>query len=242
VLTATPPATTPNAFNGAFHHIAGTFAPAVAPSTNRTVNLFFDGAQVGTGTAADTDTINYAQATSPNRGLSLGRYDNAGCSRPFNGSATSPSLLDEVRIWARALTGQEIAVSANMGTQTNVPVEIGDEAENDGAQLVFTKEWEVTNTAPLTHTFNFDIVTAELSTQINATALTPRCTLGDAVVLKKAPPLGTVVTSSANALSGSGKSCTISVTRPTVTTSADVKFTVRLTNSQAIGGRIRIHQ
>ena len=243
VLTATPPATTPNAFNGAFHHIAGTFAPAVAPSTNRTVNLFFDGAQVGAGTAADTDTINYAQATSPNRGLSLGRYDNAGCFRPFNGTAASPSRLDEVRIWARALTGPEIAVSANMGTQANVPVEIGGEAEDDGAQIVFTKEWEVTNNTTLTHTFNFDMVTAELSTQINATALTPRCTLGDAVVLKKAPPLGTVVTSSANALSGSGKSCTISVTRPTVTTSADVRFAVRLTNSASIeGGRIRIHQ
>lgn len=236
------------ALNGAFHHVAGTFAPPVAPSTNRTVNLFVDGTQVGVGTPADGLKINYAQLPA-NRGLSLGRYDGANCSpaalpafRSFNGTAASPSLLDEVRIWARALTGPEIAVSANMGTQTNVPVEIGGEAEDDGAQIVFTKEWEVTNTTPLTHTFNFDIVTAELSTQIKATPLTPRCTLGDAVVLKKAPPLGTVVTSSANALSGSGKSCTISVTRPTVTTSADVRFAVRLTNNGAVEGRIRIHQ
>ena len=244
-----PAPKSPDALNGAFHHVAGTFAPPVAPSTNRTVNLFVDGTQVGVGTPADGLKINYAQLPA-NRGLSLGRYDGANCSpaalpafRSFNGTAASPSLLDEVRIWARALTGPEIAVSANMGTQTNVPVEIGGEAEDDGAQIVFTKEWEVTNNTTLTHTFNFDMVTAELSTQINATALTPRCTLGDAVVLKKAPPLGTVVTSSANALSGSGKSCTISVTRPTVTTSADVRFAVRLTNSASIeGGRIRIHQ
>ena len=248
VLTAIDQLRNLAALPWAFHHVAGTFAPPVAPSTNRTVNLFVDGTQVGVGTPADGLKINYAQLPA-NRGLSLGRYDGANCSpaalpafRSFNGTAASPSLLDEVRIWARALTGPEIAVSANMGTQTNVPVEIGGEAEDDGAQIVFTKEWEVTNTTPLTHTFNFDIVTAELSTQIKATPLTPRCTLGDAVVLKKAPPLGTVVTSSANALSGSGKSCTISVTRPTVTTSADVRFAVRLTNNGAVEGRIRIHQ
>src|SRR5206468_10354749 len=113
---------------GAFHHVAGTFAPPVAPSTNRTVNLFVDGTQVGVGTPADGLKINYAQLPA-NRGLSLGRYDGANCSpaalpafRSFNGTAASPSLLDEVRIWAPPLTGPELAGRANLGTQPNGPV------------------------------------------------------------------------------------------------------------------------
>src|SRR5438128_563889 len=110
------------ALDGAFHHIAGTFAPG----TPRTVNLFVDGTQVGVGTAADALAINYAQLPA-NRGLSLGRYDGTNCSpaaaaafRSFNGTVASPSLIDETRIWARALSAGEIAVSNDMGVQSGI--------------------------------------------------------------------------------------------------------------------------
>jgi hypothetical protein len=97
---AISPAVAPAAiWDGAWHHVAGTFDGGV-------VRLYVDGVQVGTGTST-TLPIGYGL---PNPDGVLGSF----------GGTCDPELayagdLDETRIWRRALSAQEIAASAAQG-------------------------------------------------------------------------------------------------------------------------------
>ncbi len=78
-------------WNGALHHVAGTF-------DGGTVRLFVDGAEVGTG----TPNARLSYSTPPND-LFIGTF--AGST---NGTFNWPGIIDEVQIFDRALTGTEI--------------------------------------------------------------------------------------------------------------------------------------
>jgi hypothetical protein len=95
-ISPTAPA---SVWDGAWHHVAGTYDGA-------TVRLYVDGAQVGSGTST-TIPIGYGL---PNPDGLLGSF----------GGTCNPELsyggsLDEPRIWRRALSAQEIAASFAMG-------------------------------------------------------------------------------------------------------------------------------
>jgi hypothetical protein len=85
-------------WDGAWHHVAGTYDGA-------RVRLFVDGAEVGTGTPA-TIPIGYGL---PNPAGQLGAFGGGPCVLNWAGD------LDEPRIWRRALSAQEIAASFAMG-------------------------------------------------------------------------------------------------------------------------------
>jgi hypothetical protein len=98
-LFSVSPAAPATIWDGAWHHVAGTYDGAA-------VRLYVDGVQVGGGTPT-TIPIGYG-LPSPD-GL-LGSF----------GGTCDPQLayggdLDEPRIWQRALSAQEIAASAAMG-------------------------------------------------------------------------------------------------------------------------------
>jgi len=84
-------------WNGAWHHVAGTYDGA-------TVRLFVDGAEVGTGTATAIP-IGYGL---PNPAGLLGAFGGT-CSLNWAGD------LDAPRVWGRALSAEELAASAAMG-------------------------------------------------------------------------------------------------------------------------------
>jgi hypothetical protein len=89
-------------WDGAWHHIAGTYDGSV-------VRLFVDGTEVGTGTAA-VAAINYA---TPSGNLAIGAlHPTVPLSYNFNGD------IDEVRVWNRVLTQAEIQARANRGSFT----------------------------------------------------------------------------------------------------------------------------
>lgn len=93
------PAALPAVWDGAWHHVAGTFDGSA-------VRLYVDGVQVGTGTST-TIPIGYGL---PNPDGLLGSF--GGTCNPqlaYNGD------LDEPRIWRRALSAQEIVASVAMG-------------------------------------------------------------------------------------------------------------------------------
>jgi hypothetical protein len=88
-------------WDGAWHHVAGTFDGA-------TVRLYVDGAEVGTGTSWSVPIV-YGLPTAQD-----------GLLGAFGGSCASGALnyggdFDEPRIWRRALSAQELAASAAMG-------------------------------------------------------------------------------------------------------------------------------
>jgi hypothetical protein len=218
-LVRSPGAPSASVFNTAFHHVAGTYDGA-------TVKIFVDGVQVDGGTVVPLTFGNIKYDLPNGRDLYLGRYNGPGCTLPFTG------ILDETRIWARALSGPELLVSADMGLQ-NVGGPGGFRPEKIGvaedASDVFTKEWEITGvgaTNPIT--VHFDIVT-----QNPATVITP---------------LGIVVTKAKNALVSSvvnpgllaGKGYLITVTRIDVTKAAEVKFEADLTDGADVSGKISI--
>jgi hypothetical protein len=93
-------------WDGAWHHVAGTYDGAVA-------RLFVDGAEVGNGTAAPDD-IGYGLPTNPN-GL-LGMFGGGPCDLSYIGD------LDEPRIWRRALGAAELAASAAMASPSTTTV------------------------------------------------------------------------------------------------------------------------
>lgn len=82
----------PALWDGKWHHIAGTYDGSFA-------RLYVDGTEVGTGTPW-VGTIGYGLST--NNNLTIGAY-NGSCSLPF------PGYIDEVTIWDRALTAEEVA-------------------------------------------------------------------------------------------------------------------------------------
>lgn len=79
-------------WDGAWHHVAGTFDGA-------TLRLFVDGAEIAAGTPRTTP-ITYTSQTASD--LLLGDY--AGC-----GGLAFDGAIDEPKIWARALSGAEVA-------------------------------------------------------------------------------------------------------------------------------------
>jgi hypothetical protein len=117
---AISPAAPASVWDGAWHHVAGTYDGA-------TVRLYVDGTQVGTGTPT-TIPIGYGL---PNPSGLLGSF----------GGTCNPELayggdLDEPRVWQRALSGQEIAASVAMGDASTAT--LGQSV--DSAQAVtFTK-------------------------------------------------------------------------------------------------------
>ena len=233
--TVAVPASSAAVFNGAFHHLAGTW-----DGTTTGLKLYLDGVlQTADGTAPATGftAINYNQ---PNRDFYLGRLNGSttttpctttGANNPFTGT------IDESRVWARDLTAGEIAVSVDMGRQTNPPVEIGGGEE---ASIAFTKRWEVTGAGTANNqvkTFNFDIATSELSTKISS------CTIGTVdgdVEVEKAKNATVTSVANPNTALATGKSCTFTVTRLDGTDDADVRFEVSLTTGKELKGRIRI--
>jgi len=97
---AVSPAAPATFWDGAWHHVAGTYDGA-------TVRLYVDGAEVGTGTPASLAIV-YGLPTAQD-GL-LGAFGGT-CTGVLNYGGD----LDEPRIWRRALSSQEVAASAGMG-------------------------------------------------------------------------------------------------------------------------------
>lgn len=97
---AISPQAPPAIWDGAWHHVAGTF-------DGTTVRLFVDGVEIGAGTATTT-SIGYGL---PNRSGQLGAFG-GGCMLNWAGD------LDEPRIWSRALSATELAASAAMGASS----------------------------------------------------------------------------------------------------------------------------
>jgi hypothetical protein len=97
---AVSPQAPPSIWDGAWHHVAGTY-------DGTAVRLFVDGAEVGTGTAAAIP-IGYGL---PNPAGQLGAFG-GGCMLNWAGD------LDEPRIWRRALSASELAASAAMGASS----------------------------------------------------------------------------------------------------------------------------
>jgi len=215
---ASPIAASASVFNGAFHHVAGTY-------DGTSVKMYLDGAQQDGSTTVPATFVNIKYDLANGRDLYLGRFNGTGCTNAFTGT------LDETRIWARALSAAELLVSADMGLQTVgatggfAPHKTG--VKRDGSD-VYTKEWEITAGATPTIKVHFNIVTENPATVIT--------------------PLGIVVTKTENALAGSavnpgllaGKGYVITVTRGDVTKDAEVKFEADLTDGAELEGRIRI--
>jgi hypothetical protein len=92
------PAVSAAIWDGAWHHVAGTYDGAV-------VRLYVDGVEAGTGTPTTITTIGYG-LPSPD-GL-LGTFGGT-CPLAYGGD------LDEARVWGRAMSAQEVTASAAMG-------------------------------------------------------------------------------------------------------------------------------
>lgn len=92
-------------WDGAFHHVAGTYDGA-------TVRLYVDGVQVGSGTPT-TISIGYGLPT--NNDLYIGSYNDGITTFP-PGFVNFPGVVDEVEIFSRALTGTEIQAIFNAGS------------------------------------------------------------------------------------------------------------------------------
>jgi hypothetical protein len=102
-----PQAPQSSIWDGAWHHVAGTYDGTVA-------RLFVDGAEVGSGASAPAP-IAYGLPTNPN-GV-LGMFGGGPCDLSYIGD------LDEPRIWRRALSASEMAASAAMGGPTTETLE-----------------------------------------------------------------------------------------------------------------------
>lgn len=88
-----PAAAPAHVWDGAWHHVAGTF-------DGHTVRLYRDGSQVGLGSAQDRPIRYGLASTAPYIGIYRG-----GCELGFTGD------IDDIRIWDEALTGAAIAAS-----------------------------------------------------------------------------------------------------------------------------------
>jgi len=120
--SAVSPAAAPGAiWNGAWHHIAGTFDGA-------TIRLYVDGVEIGSGTPR-TDPILYGLPDSTN--TQFGMFGGT-CSLPYAGD------LDEPRIWGRAMSATEIAASAAMGGSSTTSL---DEFTDSSQSVAYTKSF-----------------------------------------------------------------------------------------------------
>ena len=114
---AVSPQAPPSIWDGAWHHVAGTY-------DGTAVRLFVDGAEVDTGTAA-TIPIGYGL---PNPAGQLGAFG-GGCMLNWAGD------LDEPRIWRRALSASELAASAAMGASSATTL---DETVDSAEAIAYT--------------------------------------------------------------------------------------------------------
>ena len=97
---------TTNLWDGQWHHVAVTFPPD--GTHTRDIKIYLDGYEDATWYVnGDTQTIN----TSTLFAFEIG-HGNGGANRPFNG------LIDDVRVYDRALSGDEILALASEGTIT----------------------------------------------------------------------------------------------------------------------------
>lgn len=120
--SAISPAAAPEAiWNGAWHHVAGTFDGA-------TIRMYVDGAEVGSGTPR-TDPILYGMPDSTD--TQFGMFGGT-CSLPYAGD------LDEPRIWGRAMSATEIAASAAMGGASTTTL---DEFTDAGQSVAYTRSF-----------------------------------------------------------------------------------------------------
>ncbi len=120
--SAISPAAAPDAiWNGAWHHVAGTFDGA-------TIRMYVDGVEVGSGTPR-TDPILYGLPDSTD--TQFGMFGGT-CSLPYAGD------LDEPRIWGRAMSATEIAASAAMGGSSTTSL---DELTDGSQSVAYTKSF-----------------------------------------------------------------------------------------------------
>lgn len=120
--SAISPAAAPEAiWNGAWHHIAGTFDGA-------TIRLYVDGVEVGSGTPR-TDPVLYGMPDSTD--TQFGMFGGT-CSLPYAGD------LDEPRIWGRAMSATEIAASVAMGGASTTSL---DELTDANQSVAYTKSF-----------------------------------------------------------------------------------------------------
>jgi hypothetical protein len=101
----TPAARVEDAWDGRWHHVAGTFDGA-------TVRLYVDGREVGAGAAAPITAIDYGGRTSTD--AYVGDYRGT-CTRPFTGD------IDLVRVWSGALSPAEVASAAALSGSAVAP-------------------------------------------------------------------------------------------------------------------------
>ncbi len=111
-----------------WHHVAGTF-------DGSTVRLYLDGEEIGSG-ASTAISIGYALPTTND--LFIGRYSGS-CTLEFTGD------VDELHIWARALSIEEIDFLADDETAAELflPNQM---KEKLGSGAVFTSAWQVGTT------------------------------------------------------------------------------------------------
>jgi len=121
---AVSPAAPASVWDGAWHHVAGTYDGA-------SVRLYVDGAEVGTGTPSNL-AIAYGLPTSQD-GL-LGAFGGGPC--PGGTTLNYGGDLDEPRTWRRALSAEELAASAAMGG-ANPATELA-EFTDSSQSVVFT--------------------------------------------------------------------------------------------------------
>lgn len=120
--SAISPAAAPEAiWNGAWHHIAGTFDGA-------TIRLYVDGVQIGGGTPR-TDPILYGMPDSTD--TQFGMFGGT-CALPYAGD------LDEPRVWGRAMSATEITASAAMGGSSTTTL---GEFTDAGQSVAYTKSF-----------------------------------------------------------------------------------------------------
>jgi hypothetical protein len=95
-------------WDGYWHHVAGTFDGSV-------VRLYVDGSEIGSG-ASTTIAIGYDLPTTDD--FFVGAYRGS-CNLHFNG------LIDEVRMWDRALSADEIAALAAGVVEVDIDIKPG---------------------------------------------------------------------------------------------------------------------
>jgi hypothetical protein len=95
----------PGVWDDRWHHVAATYDNA-----RRMAKLFLDGAEVGSGSHASADIV-YGLPTTDD--LYIGAYGNKACPQAFVGD------LDEITVWNRALSPDEVALEARQQGQVD---------------------------------------------------------------------------------------------------------------------------